>query len=389
MHDETQQEPKTQLPALIEAPPAESVPMELSPEAARKAVAAMTEVRAIMQEYIGAHLKSGTDYGPIHVGGKDCPNKWTPENCKVKGHWSKPVLFKPGSEKMAQLFSLRAVFSRDDESREMAGSPNGNFFFTCRLIGRDGRIWGEGRGSCSTGDRGRDANSAIKIAEKRAQLDATLRAFSLSDQFTQDLEDGDYTEPAHAAAPKPPPPRQQYQAKSQPPKPVTQNQLSKIHALINSLGLSKEGMDAWSQKQFGRAISSLTSQQASSVIDKLIKRSGEGTPPAQTEKEAAASDKIVDAVYDKAFGPKDGPGTPPAASGGSPPPAGPSGTPTDAPAPSSGRLAVMQEYSKTLKMVQSKVELAELRKFMTVDDRVSGTLRPIIEGLFNEAEAKL
>jgi hypothetical protein len=66
----------------------------------------------------------------------------------------------------------------------------------CQLIRRsDGMIVGEGYGSCSTMeskyvDRPRDSeNTALKIAKKRAMVDATLTGFALSDRFTQDVEE--------------------------------------------------------------------------------------------------------------------------------------------------------------------------------------------------------
>src|SRR5690606_10620038 len=58
-----------------------------------------------------------------------------------------------------------------------------------------GVVIGEGVGSCSTMeskyiDRPRDCeNTALKMAKKRAYVDATLTTFGLSDQFTQDVED--------------------------------------------------------------------------------------------------------------------------------------------------------------------------------------------------------
>jgi hypothetical protein len=58
-----------------------------------------------------------------------------------------------------------------------------------------GQVVGDCIGVCSTMeskyvDRPRDCeNTALKIAQKRAHVGATLNAFGLSEQFTQDVED--------------------------------------------------------------------------------------------------------------------------------------------------------------------------------------------------------
>jgi len=48
---------------------------------------------------------------------------------------------------------------------------------------------GEGRGAADITEKQGSANTAIKIAEKRAKLDAVLATGGLSDFFSQDLED--------------------------------------------------------------------------------------------------------------------------------------------------------------------------------------------------------
>lgn len=66
----------------------------------------------------------------------------------------------------------------------------------CELVHRKtGTVVGDGIGSCSTMeskyiDRPRDVeNTILKMAEKRAFIAAVINAFSLSDRFTQDVED--------------------------------------------------------------------------------------------------------------------------------------------------------------------------------------------------------
>lgn len=130
--------------------------------------------RKLLTAYIAHHMMPGTDYGTIDINGRK----------------SKPSLFKPGSEKFLSLFRLNATFRKDTETWEMAGSVPGLFCYICELKTAKGVVVGEGRGSANLKEKNNwTVNNAVKIAEKRAQIDAVLRTGALSDFFTQDLED--------------------------------------------------------------------------------------------------------------------------------------------------------------------------------------------------------
>ena len=133
------------------------------------------EIRAIINDYIANNMVSGKDYGTININGKE----------------SKPSLFKPGAEKFCGLFKIRPTFKKDIETVEMLGNRPGIIAYICELVDSRGRVLGEGRGSSSVDPGGKDfdINKAVKIAEKRAQIDAVLRTGGLSDFFTQDMED--------------------------------------------------------------------------------------------------------------------------------------------------------------------------------------------------------
>ena len=66
----------------------------------------------------------------------------------------------------------------------------GAFAYVCQLINRQGQVVGQGRGVAELRETSMtSANMAVKMAEKRAYVDAVLRAAGLSQYFTQDLED--------------------------------------------------------------------------------------------------------------------------------------------------------------------------------------------------------
>jgi hypothetical protein len=201
-----------------------------------KALAIVSEERSVaevsqqvlkIQELMGAVMKKDEHYGIIPGTGK------------------KPSLLKPGAEKLCFVFRLAPEFevSRDD-------LPNGHreYRIVCRLRSMSsGTIVGEGVGSCSTMEskyRYRNSsdyeitgepippdskerkaeyrkqgygmkqvdgqwvwvryksegkventdiadvyNTVLKMAKKRAHVDATITACAASDIFTQDVED--------------------------------------------------------------------------------------------------------------------------------------------------------------------------------------------------------
>lgn len=141
-----------------------------SAEKMRGELAEVTEKFKIITEFIGQHFVKGVDYGAADP------------RC------DKPTLLKPGAEKIVQLFNTRAVWTRDDDTWEMSGREKGLFCYICRIVSnKTGAIVGEGRGADRVGNKSRDANKAIKAAEKCALVDACLYAFQLSDFFTQEM----------------------------------------------------------------------------------------------------------------------------------------------------------------------------------------------------------
>jgi hypothetical protein len=128
--------------------------------------------RAVLRAYISQHMQEGIDYYTLRLDGKV----------------AKPSLSKAGSEQFLNLFHLHAQFRKDDDTWEMLGRPAGVICYICELYTKRGEWVGEGRGAREV-LKEKDINKAIKMAQKSAQIDATLRTGALSDAFTQDLED--------------------------------------------------------------------------------------------------------------------------------------------------------------------------------------------------------
>lgn len=164
----------------------------------------ISQVQAAVQK----SLKSGHDYDTIPGTGK-------------------PTLLKPGAEKILMMFGLTSEYEFLDKIEDY---DKGIFAYTMKcILSRNGQKITEGVGSCnSKEDKYRwrwykeddipagvdkdtlksktnkwgkveykleneeiysQANTILKMAKKRAQVDATLTVASLSELFTQDIED--------------------------------------------------------------------------------------------------------------------------------------------------------------------------------------------------------
>lgn len=210
----------------------------VTPNILRKQMARDQEMRVIINDYIKNNMVNGKDYGTI----------------TVKGHQSKPSLFKPGAEKFCGLFKIRPTFRKDPETIEMLGNTPGIISYICDLVDSHGQVVGEGRGTAKTDPihgSDFDINKQVKIAEKRSQIDAVLRAGGLSDFFTQDMED----------APK--------EGSSNDDAPASDKQRALILRKLNEMGIATDDQKEFLISNFGVEVP-LTKKGAGLVIGRLL-----------------------------------------------------------------------------------------------------------------------
>ncbi len=115
----------------------------------------------------------------------------------------KPSLWQPGAETILMSFGLADEYTVTDSEKDW---ENGFFYFEVKCsLSKYGFKVAEGLGSCNTkekryqridertGELKQDpytlANTILKMAKKRALVDAAKRVAGLSDVFTQDTED--------------------------------------------------------------------------------------------------------------------------------------------------------------------------------------------------------
>lgn len=132
---------------------------------------------SLLNEFVQKIMVKGVDYGLI-------------------GGFSKPTLLKPGAEKLCDVFGFSKVVEVTNRIENWDG---GVFAYEVKmtLIAKEtGCIEAEGLGACNSKEPSfqhqnpfTNVNTVLKMAKKRALIDAILSATRASGIFTQDIED--------------------------------------------------------------------------------------------------------------------------------------------------------------------------------------------------------
>ncbi|MBQ2883311.1 MAG: hypothetical protein IJE43_06020 [Alphaproteobacteria bacterium] len=207
-----------------------------------------------MNRFIDTVLIAGVDYGII-------------PSCK------KPTLLKSGAEKILNYLGLIA---RTEISNRVEDYNIGFFSYEAKvyLIDYNGVVKGEGIGITNTRE-GKYAktngyavqNTVLKMAKKRALVDAALNVGNLSARFTQDVEDMNI-EPDNVGGKSPEELKQGEKPKAD--RPVTQKQLKYLETLMGQHNTSAEAMNKYCKTNFGvDDYKKITGVQASTLIEKF------------------------------------------------------------------------------------------------------------------------
>lgn len=152
----------------VYAAPGLAAPAELAQQ-----ILAAEATLAIISGFIDRNLKEGVDYGRTKGKRQDGSTYYTGK-----------YLFKPGAEKITIALGLRPRFKADHVSRDMAGNPPGLIAYICYLVSTStDKVVATGRGAATVAEQRGSVNSAVKVAEKRAHMDAVLRLAGLSEHF--------------------------------------------------------------------------------------------------------------------------------------------------------------------------------------------------------------
>ena len=223
-------------------------------------VSATMQKIAQFQAVVQKTLKKDHDYGVI------------------PGTGSKPTLLKPGAEKILMLMGLTSEYEVIEKVQDY---DRGFFAFTvkCTLSKSDIKVT-EGVGHANTREKryvsGRQqdaytlANTVLKMAKKRAQVDAVLTVASLSEIFTQDLED--QVDDGFSPSTQSKKPQRSQKQKQQSNESATEAQRKKLYAVSKELDLNKDAMTSIMAERYGKNNSKeLTKAEASNLIEYLEK----------------------------------------------------------------------------------------------------------------------
>lgn len=169
-------------------------PMDYPVERFSQALERREDNRKALLKWIQSNLQAGIDFGQIHVIGKNkcrLARDGRADECMDPGHWSKPSLWKPGAEKICGMLGLIPRFPNlsEYENAVLRGEDIKVIILKCELHTGSDFVAAEGTGARRIAQDNGDINKSLKMAEKSAHIDATLRVAGLSELFTQDLED--------------------------------------------------------------------------------------------------------------------------------------------------------------------------------------------------------
>ena len=207
-------------------------PLDLPAKTFQAGLARRRQNRAALMEWVRDALVEGTDYGRIHVMGRQkCP---AGNRCTNPAHFSKPSLFKPGAEKICGMLGITIHYPSlsDYEKAALNGAKIHQIIIRCELRDPSGVVVADGVGARALAQDNGDLNKALKMSEKSAHIDATLRMAGLSEVFTQDLEDM-----------RPPKPESETAVER-----ITEAQRCRLEIRITELGLDRQRIKAWLKK---------------------------------------------------------------------------------------------------------------------------------------------
>lgn len=200
-----------------------------------------------INEYVKNSLIEGQHYG------------------KIPGT-NKPCIFKGGAEMINKEAMLIPDFEILHEKIDF-DTPFFAYMFKCTLH-KDGMKVSEGFGACSSKERKYLSdrtdkhfmfNTILKMAKKRAYVDATITAWGLSGIFTQDMEDLEATpEKEEKRAPEGiilPPPAERLQNainNLEIPKDEFKDLRTKYFAFKGIREMNEEQRHAWNKSQIGK-----------------------------------------------------------------------------------------------------------------------------------------
>ncbi len=255
-----------------------NTPLDMPSETFKNGIERREQNRKELIHWIKHNLKPEIDYGRVHL------NEWcqfaragNPNLCRDISHYSRPMLYKSGAERIIGVMGLSANFP-NLKQYEMAcvhRQEITQIILKCELRTSSGKVVAEGSGARHIRQDNWNLNTSIKMAVKSALIDAVIRVASLTGVFLKTHQNTltnvggchqnalpggvDCHKKLHGTS--------DYNAP--PTGPVTHKQRELILKLAGGKGLTTEGLEKDCQRLFNEGLDCIDKVQASKLIQHL------------------------------------------------------------------------------------------------------------------------
>jgi len=161
-------------------------PLDMPPNTFEKALKNRQENQRKLIHWIKQNLEPDIHYGRVHIA-QNCPlvKVGATYLCRDFNHFSSLMLFKAGAEKILAAMNLTAHFPNVHQYEEacLRGLEIKQVLLKCELKTHGGRVVAEGAGARHLRQDNWRLNTSVKMAQKSAMIDATIRVAGLTDIF--------------------------------------------------------------------------------------------------------------------------------------------------------------------------------------------------------------
>ncbi len=258
-------------------------PLEMPPETFTNTMNRREQNRKELLRWIKDNLKPDIDYGRVHLD-EHCrfARAGSSHLCSEFSHWSRPMLFKAGAERIAGVLGLTAHFPNlsNYELACVHRQEVQSVILKCELRTSNGTVVAHGAGARHVRQDNWKLNTSIKMAVKSALVDAIIRVAGLSGVFiTRHRQTLTRMGVCHDSVPDRSLCNQNGLPKGsnchhQPEKPMSSKQKQLIKHVAGKKGFTTDAMEKQCQSQFHKPLNDLDRVQASRFINHLINNNG-------------------------------------------------------------------------------------------------------------------
>lgn len=260
-----------------------NAPLDMPTETFTKALNKREENRKELLRWMRKHFREGIEFGRMHLEER-CRYAMagSPALCRDISHYSRPMLYKAGAERIIGVLGLSARFPNLEQYEKACvfRQEISQIIIKCELHTQNGNIVAEGTGGRHIRQDNYNLNTSVKMAVKSALVDSVIRVSALSGVFIkthqhtlthlrschendfhvpvschETLSGGVSCNPCHE-------------------KPITPKQEQLIKHVAGKRGFTTESLEKHCQRLFHESLKALNKVQASRLINNLINNNG-------------------------------------------------------------------------------------------------------------------